>query len=190
MQTGKFLPIVGLGSPILKEKCVEVENNESSLIIVDNLLLTMTTLKTAVGLAAPQINSNLAMFVMRPDGKDMVIINPVIKSRGGKQKSEEACLSIPGVEGIVPDRNEVLQVEYYDQKFNKQTIWLRGFAAIVFQHEYDHLQGILYTDRMTKEGREKIADELALIEKGKTKTYYDMIFPGTDVKQEKIQEEV
>jgi len=184
--TGKILPIVGYGSPILKEMCVEAENNPETLSLVDNLLATMYGLGSAVGLAAPQVNSNSRIFVMCVQGEETVMINPVVISRGGKQKSEEGCMSIPGLNGIVPDRNEIMNVEYYDSKFNKKQLRLRGFACIVFQHEYDHLNGILYTDRMTKEGREKIADQLATLEKGHTRTHYDMIFPKTDIIQIKL----
>lgn len=188
--TGKILPIVGYGSPILKELCLEIDSTIDKVDdLANDLIATMKSIGTAVGLAAPQINSNLSMFVMRPKGIDVVVINPIIRKRRQSIKSEESCLSIPVLSAVVPDRDEIIDVEYYDVKFNKQKIRLRGFDAIVFQHEYDHLNGILYTDRLTKEGREQVADRLADIEKGNTRNYYDMIFPGTNIvqiKQEKV----
>lgn len=185
---GRILPIVAYGSPILKELCLETENKPEVQTLVQDLLATMSNIGTAVGLAAPQINSNLSVFVMNPDGrKSTVVINPIIKKRRQTVKSEEGCLSIPRLNAVVPDRDEIIDVEYLDENFNKKKMRLRGFEAIVFQHEYDHLNGILFTDRLTKEGREQVADRLADIEKGNTKSYYDMIFPGTDIVQVKME---
>lgn len=182
MTTGKILPIVGYGSPILREVCLEVEQSIDKVeLLANDLVTTMLNIGTAVGLAAPQINSNLRMFVMKVERgiKPIVVINPVIKKGRMEVRSDEGCLSIPGVNATVPNRHEVINVEYYDEKLNKQSVKLRGFDAIVFQHEFDHLNGILYTDRLTKEGTEAVKDKLSDIEKGLYKSSsYEMIFPN------------
>jgi peptide deformylase len=104
------------------------------------------------------------------------VINPVIKKRRGSVKSDEGCLSIPGLNGTVPERDEIIDVEFYDHEFKHHKMRLRGFDAIVFQHEFDHLNGVLYTDRMTKEGLEAVKDKLSDIEKGIHKAKYEMVF--------------
>jgi peptide deformylase len=172
----KIMPIVGYGSPILREVCLEAENKPETLVLVKSLIETMNSIGTAVGLAAPQINSNLRMFTMNVYGTLSVVINPVIKKSRGSKQSDEGCLSIPGLNGLVPERNEIIDVEYYDENFNKKRMKLNGFAAIVFQHEFDHLNGILYTDRMTREGQEAVNDKLSDIAKGIHTSPYEMVF--------------
>ena len=173
-----IMPVVGYGSPILREQTFEAENNDGTKKVVQQLYDTLNSLHSAVGLAAPQINSNLSMFIMKLGGNNICMINPRIIKRRDIQTSEEACMSIPDVSGIVPDRSVIIDVEFYDPHFNKHRMKLRGFDSVVFSHEYDHLNGILYTDHMTRQGREMIADKLFEIEKGNVKTYYDMIFFG------------
>lgn len=136
----------------------------------------MNSIGTAVGLAAPQINVNLRMFTMNVYGTLTVVINPVIKKSRGSKPSDEGCLSIPGLNGRVPERFEIIDVEYYDENMNKKRMKLNGFAAVVFQHELDHLNGIMYTDRMTKEGLEAVQDKLSDIAKGIYSSPYQMVF--------------
>jgi peptide deformylase len=177
MTESKIQPIVGYGSPILREVCKEVENNAESQNLIESLISTSESIKTAVGLAAPQININARMFIMCPDDTHIVVINPIIKKRRGSVKSHEGCLSIPGVNETVPNRDEIIDVEYFDENFNKKKIRLRGFDAIIFQHEFDHLNGVLYTDLLTTEGKEAVKDKLSDIEKGIYKpTQYEMVF--------------
>jgi len=175
----KILPIVGYGSPILREVCVEVDSSIDKVKeFTEDLIATLSSIPTAVGLAAPQVNENLRMFAMNIYGTLTVVINPVIKKSRGSKPSDEGCLSVPGVNGRVPERYEILDVEYYDENFNKKKVRLSGFTAIVFQHEYHHLNGILYVDLLTKEGREAVNDKLSDIEKGiYSPTNYEMIFP-------------
>ena len=186
----KILPIVGYSSPILREVCVEAENKPENAILIDNLISTMSSIGTAVGLAAPQVNSNLRIFTMNVYGTLTVVINPIVKKARGKKKSDEGCLSIPGINGTVPERSEILDVEFYDHEFNKKRINLRGFSAIVFQHEFDHLNGILYTDRMTKEGLEAVNDKLSDITKGIYTSNYEIFFPKTDIIIQPVKENI
>jgi peptide deformylase len=173
----KILPIVGYGSPILREVCLEVDKTIDEVkLLANDLIKTMTNIGTAVGLAAPQVNVNLRMFIMSPNRTPIVVINPTITKRRGTKKSGEGCLSIPGVYETVAERDDIIDVEYYDVDMNKQKIRLRGFDAVVFQHEFDHLNGILFTDRLTKEGEEAAKDKLSDIEKGIYKADYPMVF--------------
>jgi peptide deformylase len=177
-KTTTTLPIVAYGSTILREVCIEAENKPETLILVKDMIYTMNSIGTAVGLASNQVNSNLRVFVMKDGGKSICLINPVITKARGKRESGESCLSIPGISGIVPVRNENIDVEYYDESFKKKKVNLRGFSAIVAQHEIHHLDGILYTDLMTKEGQEAVSDKLSDIAKGiYVATAYKMIFP-------------
>lgn len=183
MKTNNIQPIVGYGSPILREVCLEVENSIDKVKLLNNdLILTLESIGTAVGLAAPQVNINLRMFVMSPNRRPIIVINPIITKRRGARKSEEGCLSLMGIYGIV-ERDEIIDVEFYDVDFNKHKLRLRGFDATIFLHELDHLNGILYTDRLTKDGKEAVKDKLSDIEKGiYKKVSYDVIFPKTDIK--------
>lgn len=173
----QILPIVGYGSQILREPTIEAENNDESRKTMQALYDNINNLSSAVGLAAPQINSNLSMFVMKVDKMNLGVINPRILKRNDTQQSVESCLSIPKLSGGII-RNVVIDVEFFDDRFNKHTLQLKGFEAIVFQHEYDHLNGILYTDRMSRSSLQAIEERLSQIEAGKVRTYYDMIFFG------------
>lgn len=180
------LPIVALGNEILKQNTVQVKTIEEAHDIIAKLRATLSPITTGVGLSAPQINSNLCAFIMK-DGhskKIINVINPFIVKRRGKMITEEGCLSIPNVFGEVPERDKLIEVIFYDENLKKQRMKFDDFASNIFQHEYDHLHGILFIDRMTKEGREKIAEELANIENGKIQIHYDMIFSPQTTTQE------
>ena len=178
MTESKILPIVVYGSKILREVCVEAENNLDTKILINDLLTTISSIGTAVGLAANQVNYNKRIFVMEMGFKKIVVINQVITKRRGTQKSHEGCLSVPATYFDMFVRDEIIDVEFYDQNFNKQKIKLKGFAAVVFSHEIHHLDGILFTDLLTKEGKEQIADKLSDIAKGiYDEISYQVIFP-------------
>jgi peptide deformylase len=172
-----ILPIVGYGSQILREPTIEAENNDESRKIMQALYDTINSLPTAVGLAAPQINSNLSMFIWKMDDLNISVINPRILKRRETRQSVESCLSIPGLSGSIL-RDFEIDVEFFDGHFNKHQMMLSGMNAIIFQHEYDHLNGIMYTDRMSRHGIQEISERLYELEKGKVRTYYDMIFFG------------
>ena len=172
------LPITAYGCEILRVKCIPVETVEVAKDIIAKLKATMSPIRTGVGLAAPQINSNLSAFIMRNGYSDTIIsvINPTMVKHSGALEAEEGCLSIPNTYGIVPDRYKEIEVIFYDENLKKQRMKFDRFAGNIFQHEFDHLQGILFPDHMTKVGREEIASKLAEIESGKIQTIYPMIF--------------
>lgn len=174
----QILPIVVYGSKILREVCIEAENTPEIKTLADNLLATMASIGTAVGLASPQVNVKSRVFVMKMGVKNIVVINPVITKRRGTVLSKESCLSLPGLSETIPKRDEIIDVEFYDINFNKQKIKLRGFDAVIFSHEIHHLDGILFTDLLTKEGKELVADKLSDIAKGiYEEVKYQVIFP-------------
>lgn len=102
-----------------------------------------------VGLAAPQVGIMRRIFVAEPDfesGKVYCFVNPEIVSLEGTQESEEGCLSVPGYSGKV-ERPEKITIKGLDRDGNPQEYNFEGFEAIVMCHEFDHLEGILYTDK-------------------------------------------
>lgn len=149
---GKVLPIVTLGNPVLREMARELnlEEIESPEIqgLIDDMIVTMKD-AGGVGLAAPQVNRSLRIFVMKswPGVPLTVVINPRIEylEREGKKKSTEGCLSIPGRTLTVP-RYKKIHLSYYDRKGEFITEEVGGFKAIISQHEYDHLNGVLIVD--------------------------------------------
>lgn len=177
-------PIVGLGSPILREVCTPVENNLQGKEIIESLRYTLIYLPNCLGIAAPQINYSVRMFIMKGDNQlPQIMINPVIKKRRGKYGFQEGCMSIPNVYQRLDVRDDIIDVEYYDENFTLIKKRLRGLESVCFQHEMDHLNGILFINHLTPQGREMIQDKLSDIEHGITVAKYDMIYPGTDVTQ-------
>jgi peptide deformylase len=117
----------------------------------------IATMKAAdgVGLAAPQIGRSIRLFVATVNGRDFVFINPVITARSeSKIVFEEGCLSLPG-QFLPVERFERITVEYDDSDGTRKSMEADGFLAIVIQHEYDHLDGVLITDRYETQNAKK-----------------------------------
>jgi peptide deformylase len=157
-----LLDIITPENPILRQKAAPVKNITPELqTLIDHMIATMREAQ-GVGLAAPQIAQSIRVAVIEtppeyddedneiPDSRDLyVIINPEIKMATRKQVTGiEGCLSIPGYVGEV-SRHQSIVVEALDRYGKKQTIRLKGWDARIFQHEIDHLNGILYTDKLT-----------------------------------------
>lgn len=146
---GVCLPIVKIPDPILRKVCHDI-NIPNGEVPDDIKKLSLDMFETmwgiGVGLAAPQIGKDINMFIIK-SGKE-TFINPKITWKSPETKdSTEGCLSIPYQRGTVT-RHKRIRVEYINingKKINKE---FSGFEAIVIQHEYDHLHGILFTDRM------------------------------------------
>jgi peptide deformylase len=158
----KRLKRTQFGNPILrqKSKAVPVASVKKVFFkkLINEMFFTMRRVK-GVGLAAPQINKSIQLAVIqikkskiRPEVKPLpatIIINPRITSISKEKDLDwEGCLSFPNVRGLVP-RYSCITVEYINEKGEKQKVKLEGFQARVFQHEIDHLKGILYIDRMS-----------------------------------------
>ncbi|QIJ89668.1 Peptide deformylase [Mesoflavibacter sp. HG96] len=189
-----ILPIVAYGDPVLKQTAKEITKTYPNLdTLIENMFETMYG-AYGVGLAAPQIGLSIRLFIVdaSPFAEDKelskedqeqlkdfkrVFINPVILEETGDEWAfNEGCLSIPDVREDV-FRKPVIKIQYQDQQFNTHTEELSGLAARVFQHEYDHIEGVLFTDKLSSLKKRLIKGKLANISKGKINVDYRMKFP-------------
>ncbi|MDD2634845.1 MAG: peptide deformylase [Bacteroidales bacterium] len=177
-----ILPIYLYGNPVLRKKSKDIDKTYPNLNeLIDNMFETMYK-SDGIGLAAPQIGLNINLITIdarvlakdEPEMKDFlrVFINPKITFNTEDTIGiEEGCLSLPGINENV-DRIENLTTEYYDRDFNKITENLIGYPAIVVQHEYDHLNGIVFVDRISTIRKRFVKNKLNNIAKGKVATSY------------------
>ncbi len=187
-------PIVAYGDPVLRKVTVDIEKSYDVKKLSEDMFETMYNAK-GVGLAAPQIGLNVRMFVVdgRPfnEGEDMeerdkdpslidfkkVFINAEILDEDGDDWGfEEGCLSIPDVREDVY-RPEYLTIRYFDENWKEHTEEYEGLAARIIQHEYDHVDGILFTDHLNPVKKRMLKNKLAKITKGKVDVDYKMKFP-------------
>lgn len=189
-----ILPIIAYGNPVLKKKAQPITADYPKL---DELIQNMTeTMYNAhgVGLAAPQIGLPIRLFIVdaTPFAEDeeleehekeqlknfkKVFINAtIINEDGNEWDFNEGCLSIPEVREDV-FRKPKITIAYVDENFNAHTETLEGLAARVVQHEYDHIEGVLFTDKLSAFKKQLIKRKLANIEKGKVNVEYPMRFP-------------
>jgi len=190
-----ILPIVAYGSDVLRKVAVEIEKDYPHL---DKLIADMWETMYAsngVGLAAPQVNKNIRLFVMDsaqifehqeeedkgkyPDepGVKKVFINAHIDSLDGEEWSyNEGCLSIPKIREDVM-RPETVTIHYADENFNYHTDTFNGLTARIIQHEYDHVEGKLFIDYIKPFRKKLLQGKLSDITKGKIKVDYKMVFP-------------
>ena len=190
-----ILPIVAYGDPVLRKVGEEIDANYPDLkTLISNMKETMYN-ASGVGLAAPQIGKAIRLFIVdaSPFAEDedlseeeretlknfnKVFINPQILEEEGKEWAfNEGCLSIPDVREDVSRKERVI-FEYQDEDFKTYTETLDGLAARVFQHEYDHIEGILFTDKLSTLKKRIIKKRLENISKGKINTDYRMRFPN------------
>jgi len=176
----KTLPIYTYGFEVLRKKTKKVTKIDDKFIeLVGSMFNTMHK-ASGIGLAAPQIGSDMALTVIdisRTEEKKklktepITLINPLIRDYHGEVTLEEGCLSIPYVRGEVT-RPETIYIEYQDLDLNKHYIELKGFISRVAQHEIDHLNGVLFIDHLNKDERKILKPELDLIRKGEIETDY------------------
>ena len=140
-------PIVKVPADVLLAKAAEVERvTKRHQMIADNMVRIMRDAR-GIGLAAPQIGISERFIVVAPEGKPMIIFNPIITKAEGSQIGEEGCLSIPGLYGDV-ERAEYVEVTGLDRK-GRESVWeMEDLAARVLQHEIDHLDGVLFTEKV------------------------------------------
>lgn len=180
-----IFPIVLFGDPVLKKKASEVAEEDATVKdFVDNMFETMYAAH-GVGLAAPQIGQSLRVFVidttpMEEDeegGLKQAFINPVmIEEVGEPWAFEEGCLSIPGIRADV-NRKPQIRIEYFDENWELHEETFEGMKARVIQHEYDHIEGKLFTDYLTPFKKKLLKGKLANISKGKTDAEYRVRAP-------------
>lgn len=180
-------PVVAYGDPILKKPAKEVEQDYPELQkLIDDMFETMYH-ANGVGIAAPQIGKGIRMFVVDgsafEDEEDMadfkhVYINPEILEEDGEPWAyEEGCLSIPNIREDV-NRPERIRIKYLDREWNVQEDVLYGLKARIVQHEYDHIEGILFTDHLGAFKKRLLKGKLSNISKGKVDVDYKMRFPS------------
>jgi len=152
------LKIVNCMDSVLRKKCLKVENIDAALVaLADNMIETMYS-ASGLGLAANQVGTPSDLFVidvsMDKEKRDpVIIINPVITTSEDKIIAEEGCLSIPEVFAEVK-RSQRVEVKGYDLKGNELRYEAEGFLARAFQHEIDHLNGVLFWDNLSKVKRD------------------------------------
>ncbi len=189
-----ILPIVAYGDPVLRKVGKDISKEYPNLNpLIENMYQTMYN-AYGVGLAAPQIGLPIRLFIVdaSPFSEDKEIsdeekiqlenlkktfINAtILEETGNEWAFNEGCLSIPDVREDV-FRQEKIKIEYYDENFKKHTEEYTGIAARIIQHEYDHIEGILFTDKLSPLKKRLIKGKLTNISKGKIKVDYRMKFP-------------
>ena len=186
-----ILPIIAYGHPVLKRKAEVINKDYSKLKeLIENMFETMYN-ASGVGIAAPQIGLSIRLFIVdtNPFAEDdslsdndrnqlksfkKIFINPVIiDEKGGEWSFEEGCLSIPNIrEGVL--RQKQITIQYHDENFNKHTDSFDGLLARVIQHEYDHIEGVLFTDKLSSFKKQLLKKKLLKISSGKLSFDYEM----------------
>ncbi len=189
------LPIVAYGDPVLKKVGKKIDKDYPELDkLLENMWETMYNAH-GVGLAAPQIGRAIRLFLVdatpfaddddlteaeaaQLNGFKKTFINPTILEETGEEwVFNEGCLSIPDVREDVW-RHETIKIHYFDENFNEFTETFDGLAARVIQHEYDHIEGILFTDKLSGLKKRMLKGKLTNISKGKANADYRMRFPA------------
>ena len=169
------LPIRLYGDPILKKRALPIQNFSEVPQLAEDMLETMFEAK-GVGLAAPQVGISKRMFVAAEyldesaeEGEEAdyrsvqknlyVMVNPVITYRSGSQTIQEGCLSLPSLYAEGAGRDLQVKVEYQNEHGEKKTLEAEGYLAVVMQHEIDHLDGIMFFQRMPFNLKQKFLEE-------------------------------
>lgn len=181
-------PITAFGDPVLKAKAIEIPQDYPDLqMLVADMYDTMYNAH-GVGLAAPQIGKSLRLFVIdsapmaddeegKAAGVKIAFINPqIIREEGEPWAFEEGCLSIPGVrENVV--RKPKITIRYFDEDWQEHEASFDGMPARIIQHEYDHIEGVLFTDYLSALKKRLLKGRLTKISKGDVDADYRMRFP-------------
>lgn len=190
-----ILPIVAYGDPILRKVGVDIDKTYPKFKeLITNMWDTMYN-ASGVGLAAPQIGLAIRIFLVDTtpfaDDEDLseaeqkalngfkkIFVNAKIEEETGKDWDfNEGCLSIPDVREDIT-RKDTIMITYQDENFKKYTETYDGLLARVIQHEYDHIEGILFTDKLSTLKKRLLKGRLANISKGKINADYRMRFPN------------
>ena len=188
-----ILPIRAFGDNVLRKKAHDIEKDYPELqTLIDNMFETMYG-ANGIGLAAPQIGLDIRLFVVDvsplsededyediadelKDFKKVFINARILEESGEEWKFNEGCLSIPEVREDVK-RKSTIKIEYYDRNFVKHTDTFSDIRARVIQHEYDHIEGILFTDHLSALKKKIVKGKLQKIANGEVAVSYKMRFP-------------
>lgn len=182
-------PIIAYGSPVLRKKANAIEPTEYPHIkqLVDDMFETMYAAR-GVGLAAPQIGLSMRLFVVDAtpfDDEDPQLANfkktfinaRILEETGEEWSFNEGCLSIPDVREDVM-RKPVVKISYYDEDWKHHEETFKGMAARIIQHEYDHIEGKLFTDKLSPLRKRLLEKRLGDISRGVVDVEYKMKFPA------------
>ncbi|MBO5661614.1 MAG: peptide deformylase [Tidjanibacter sp.] len=177
-----ILPIYIYGSGVLRKECQDIDQSYPELgKLIEDMFTTMYA-SEGVGLAAPQIGKDIRLFVVDgtpfedvdPTAKDFkkVFINPEIYEESEEEVlMNEGCLSVPGIHEDVY-RPETIRINYLDENFEEHDEELTGWPARIVQHEYDHLDGLVFTDRLSTIRKTMLRNKLNAMAKGKYSCAY------------------
>ena len=190
-----ILPIIAYGDPVLRKVADDIDKDYPKLNeLISNMWDTMYN-ASGVGLAAPQIGLPIRLFLVdttpfsddeeltkdeqkQLNGFKQVFINADITDETGEEwPFNEGCLSIPDVREDV-NRKGTINITYLDENFNEHSKTFDGLLARVIQHEYDHIEGILFTDKLSALKKRMLKGRLTNISKGKIVVDYRMKFPA------------
>lgn len=183
-----IFPVYVYGHPVLRKVAGDIDKDFKNLKgFLEDMYETMYA-SDGIGLAAPQIGKSLRLFVIDatslededPALKDFKkeFINPQIIERTGEiTPFNEGCLSLPGIREDV-SRESGIRITYYDKDFNFYDEWYEGVPSRIIQHEYDHLDGILFTDLLAPIKKRLLKSKLTGITKGKFDVDYQTVLPG------------
>lgn len=189
-----ILPIRAFGDPILRKMAKDIEPDYPNLKeLIDNMFETMES-ANGIGLAAPQIGLDIRLFVIDvtplaededyahikeeliKQGKKVFINAHILEQSGEEWKFNEGCLSIPDIREDVK-RQPTIVIEYQDENFVKHTETFSDIRARVIQHEYDHIDGVLFTDHLSALKKKLVKGKLTKISQGDVSVNYKMRFP-------------
>ena len=178
-------PIVVYGDPVLKKKAANIKEGEIDVVELAKDMYETMEQADGVGLAAPQIGKSIRMFVIDatkmedPEVADFrqIFINPeIIEEDGEEWAFEEGCLSIPEIREEV-FRQEKLTIRFFDENWQEFKKTYTGMQARIIQHEYDHIEGILFTDHLSGFKKRLLKGKLTSISKGKVQPGYRIKAP-------------
>ncbi|MBN2236276.1 MAG: peptide deformylase [Bacteroidales bacterium] len=183
-----FLPIVAYGHPTLKKVSKDIDKDYPVLNeLIENMWESMYE-SNGVGLAAPQINLNIRLFLIdanpfaeeypEAEGQKKALINAkIIEEEGEKWSFQEGCLSVPDIHEEVL-RHPRIRIQYYDQNWEFHDEWVDGIVARIMQHEYDHIDGKIFIDHLSPMRKILLKRKLNDITTGNISPSYRMIFPN------------
>lgn len=181
-----ILPIVAYGHPILKKMSVDIDQDYPELDqLLENMFETMYA-TNGVGLAAPQIGKNIRLFVLDAtpfkedypeaiEGKKVMINVHIIEQEGEEWSFDEGCLSVPDIHEAVL-RQPKIKIQYFDENWEKHEEWVDGVMARIMQHEYDHIDGKIFVERLSSMRKIMLKRKLNDISTGNIDVKYRMVF--------------
>jgi peptide deformylase len=182
------LPIIAYGDSVLRKKGLEISKDYPEMnSLIENMFETMYGAH-GIGLAAPQIGLSIRLFIIDAtsfaedepalkDFKKTFINAKILEESGNKWSFNEGCLSIPEIREDI-NRHESLTISYYDENWKHHEETYNGLAARIIQHEYDHIEGKLFIDKLSPLRKAMLNKKLGSISKGLVKVEYKMKFPA------------